>query len=183
MMQAAAHDDGNPLLTWHQICAFPRCPPLLVRLLLAQKDDHDNNNDDDSVSLSSNKSSTSGTLLQRNKIGQVPLHLAASSPAINLQHGVPPLVQTVAPSVLEFVLSAAPTAAHVADTKGCYPLHEAPVRNPALSNATILILTQASPMVALTTVDPQTGLCPVQQVAATRRSSMMPDDNLGVRIQ
>jgi ankyrin repeat protein len=129
-------------LEWHQVCSFPRCPPLLIRLLASEL--------------------SAADLLGADAQGCLPLHRVAQSPALT-SHCIPR--HLVSSSTLELVLDLQPGAAWVADDNGKYPIHYA-LQNPTLSIRAISKLLQESPMEAFLTPDCATGLLPFQQAAA-----------------
>jgi len=77
-------------VTWHNICTFPRCPPLLIKIL-AQK-----------MSIDS--------LLQQDEEGCTPLHYAAKGAAMS-RASIPQHVLEESKSIVELILSLAPQAA------------------------------------------------------------------------
>eukprot|EP00977_Amphora_coffeiformis_P022988 scaffold12027_cov168-Amphora_coffeaeformis.AAC.2 len=79
---------GN--ITWHSICAFPRCPPLLIKIL-------------------EQKMSTD-SLLQQDEESCTPLHYAAKAAAMS-QASIPQHILKESESTLELILSLAPQAA------------------------------------------------------------------------
>lgn len=159
-------------VSWQDVCLAPRCPPLLVRLLLL--------------------TNQLGSLHQPDAMGRLPLHCAAAAPepmstklvfeesssSSSQQTAAPaattPTTTTVKSShcktTLVELLACPRTASHQ-DSTGRLPLHYA-VTNPALVNGeaqhvqSIVALANASPM-ALDVRNPCTNLYPLHQLAAT----------------
>lgn len=159
---AAATANGQKL-SWHAVCATPRCPPLLVRMLL-----HHHHNGDDLLTTKRKP------FKDRDAEGRLPLHCAAAAQAVSSRF-VPTEVATDMLTVLEIVLAAYPAAASVADSTGRLPLHYAVDNATLMNNETtearspqkaVLSLARTFPT-ALSIQDPVTGLYPVQKLAAT----------------
>lgn len=140
-------------VTWRDVCSFPRCPPLLIRVLRKMQEG-------------------SRLLMQADDQGRLPLHHAAQAKAIS-NVAIPELVLMDSVSTLEVVLDLQPQAALVSDRYGNCPLHYA-VRNPTIPSPVVGRLLQRSPVEALVTPDRFTGLFPFQQAAATTRRHECP---------
>lgn len=145
MMSAAqTHKCGDCKLSWHSICAFPRCPPLLIKILGMEL--------------------PCESLLQADEDGRVPLHHAARALAISMS-SIPLHILDESASVLKLVLRLEPRAAFFADRHGKYPLHYA-LENITIESYVIEELIGSSPVEALMTPDDRTGLLPFQLAAA-----------------
>jgi len=136
-------------VTWHTVCGTPRCPPLLVRLLLEPDQ----------------SGYVKGGLYDRDDRGRLPLHCAAGAASVTCDF-LPDSVRRGAPTVLELLLDAAPSAASSPDASGSLPLHYALRRSSDLPiESDLIALIQAYPD-ALRFPDPVTNLYPAQQLAS-----------------
>ena len=152
---------GRTRLHWHDVCGFPRCPPLLVRLLLQQQQHPQSNCP--SIHLE-------GSIYSKDDYGRLALHRAADSPAVK-QTNVPSTLVGHITTLVQLLLlhydntdqlnSSQSTPAAVSDRLGRFPLHYACFNK---SSRTLTGLMIACPD-ALRVSDPVTGLVPVQQVA------------------
>lgn len=149
MISAAQNGDE---LSWHDICSFPRCPPLLIKALEMK------------MSLD--------TLLLPDHEGCLPLHLSAKSHAISTQSIPQHILEAGASSTLQLVMRLEPKAACFPDRLGKYPLHYA-LENPTIESHVICELMELSPMEALMTPDCNTGLLPFQLAAIDKQSSLI----------
>lgn len=136
---------GRTNITWRDVCAFPRCPPLLVRILRLQMNN--------------------AALLEYDNEGLLPLHHAAKAKAISNQ-AIPDHVLMDSISTLELVLGMQPHAARLPDMKGQFPIQYA-LENPTVESRVLEHLLESSPVEALMTPSIN-GLVPFQQ-AATRQ--------------
>jgi len=183
-------------LTWHSICATDRCPPLLIRMLLhqlcfQQQQQQQHGDIPAAASSSSSSSLIRRHFRERDAQGRLPLHCAAAAQATRCLPGA--TTQTTTTTVMELVLTAFPAAASVSDGSGRLPLHWA-VANPTLQEEkkqqqqqhnqgvlrsplkAVLALARTFPA-SLTVPDPETGLYPVLQLAATGSDIMSVDDD------
>eukprot|EP00522_Entomoneis_paludosa_P010931 CAMPEP_0172459312 /NCGR_PEP_ID=MMETSP1065-20121228/31993_1 /TAXON_ID=265537 /ORGANISM="Amphiprora paludosa, Strain CCMP125" /LENGTH=408 /DNA_ID=CAMNT_0013213943 /DNA_START=193 /DNA_END=1419 /DNA_ORIENTATION=- len=136
-------------LDWNDVCGFPRCPPLLIKMLLQQP------------------SCLRGSLLTPDTQNRYPLHRAAQSPAVN-HSNVPTTIARRTTTLVDLILAMTEGEfAEVSDQTGRCPLHYACHDKPA---STLESLIMAGPG-ALRVPDPLTRLYPSQQVA-TRRDLM-----------
>lgn len=91
MIKAFQTDGGSVQnITWHDICAFPRCPPLLMKILESKMSRDD--------------------LLQQDETGCTPLHQIAKAAALS-RTSIPQHVLNESPTALELVMRLAPQAA------------------------------------------------------------------------
>lgn len=134
---------GRSDLTWHGVCSFPRCPPLLIKVL--------------EMELSRE------SLLQPDEDGKVPLHHAAKALAMSTT-SIPFHVAEETALALERVMRLEPRAASMVDHSGKYPLHYA-LENLTIEGFVIEELVDLSPVEALMTPDPRTRLFPFQLAA------------------
>jgi len=135
---------GKRNLDWNNVCGFPRCPPLLIKMLLQQP------------------SSLKGSLLTPDSQGRYPIHSAAECKAVNHTNVAQSIACRTTPLV-QLILNLTKGAfAGVADKSGRMPLHYA-CANQSAATLTSLVLAEPE---ALRVPDPLTGLHPAQQVAA-----------------
>lgn len=174
-------------LTWHSICATDRCPPLLIRMLLHQILFQQQQEQGDTPACAA--SSVRRPFRERDARGRLPLHWAATAQAVSTRF----LPSDCAPqhrTVLELVLTAFPAAASVPDGAGRLPLNVA-VSNPTLlgiagennNSKSVAVRSPVKAVMALARTfpaslavpDPETGLYPVLQLAATGSDIMSVD--------
>ncbi|KAL7570458.1 hypothetical protein ACA910_004244 [Epithemia clementina (nom. ined.)] len=179
LLQAAY---GRPYLNWHDVCGFPRCPPLLVRLLFHEQQREERQtglwreNEQQRSFFVSGCRSLDRCIYSRDEQGRLPLHRAAEALAVN-QNSLPstfdgqftPLVQLLLHfsqvngkdfmAASNSLVTTSPAA--VVDGKGRFPLHYACFNK---SSTTLTGLIVACPE-ALRVPDPMTGLVPAQLVA------------------
>ena len=147
MIAAASQGKGEYCnLSWHDICSFPRCSPLLIKVLEMEM--------------------PRLALLEPDKNGCLPLHCVAKAPSIS-NESIPSYILEECSSTLELVMRLEPRAAVVADHDGKFPLHHA-LENPTITCQVIEQLMEISPVEALMTPDRNTGLLPFQAAAVRR---------------
>jgi hypothetical protein len=156
-MIAAAQGVYNPEhLTWHDVCRMPRCPPLLIRLLLSTEWQH----------KIPYKHLSRSRLMQTDRHGQTPLHIACATAPTTLRYVPQEIVDTFR-SVVSLFVGASPDAALVLDKYGCCPLHYLVGNTPVLQMShvyDVLELVNACPE-ALSIQNPTSGLYPLQEWA------------------
>lgn len=133
----------------HEICAIPRCPPLLLRLALTDK-----------YKL---KFGISGDAYSLDQNGMLPLHHAVQNPVAN-ERFVPPYFDCKLQSVVEILLDEYPESVTVADNYGRIPLHYA-LQNGRLEEDLLLAMIRLYPE-SLRLQDPVSGLYPFMLVAS-----------------
>ena len=144
---------GRTHLDWNDACGFPRCPPLLIKMLLQEP------------------TRLRGSLTTPSQDHKYPLHHAAGSLPV-VYNNVHQMVINKAKSLVELILNATKgSSSNIRDQAGRFPLHYA-CHNKAAE--TLLILASAHPE-ALRALDPLTGMFPLQQVASRRDLQLQMD--------
>lgn len=142
---------GRSVLDWNDVCGFPRCPPLLIRMILQQQQQQQ-------------PSLLRGSMETPDAIGRYPLHWAAISVPVN-HINVPLSVAKCTTSLVEMILTISQgRTVNIVDHNGRYPLHYACDNKqvPAL-HALVCVGHEV-----LRAQDPLTGLYPAFQIATRK---------------
>jgi hypothetical protein len=149
----------NTIITMHDLCMIPRCPPMLLRLLQSP-----NYNEMFGVS---------GNAYTFDKNGMLPIHYAVQNPPVTYKF-VPSLMKSNdEKSLVDMLLGDYPSSVRVTCDQGRLPLHYA-LDSGCLNENDILSLVKLYPD-SLRIHDPLTGLFPFMLVAANRRKTVMTD--------
>ena len=140
--------------TMHELCAVPRCPPLLLRLALSTK--------------YRSTFDISGGASSLDELGRLPIHYAVQMPTVN-DRFVPPYFDRSGglQSIVEILLEEYPESVTVEDNQGRLPLHYA-VECGFVDERSIHTMIRLYPE-SLRIQDPITGLYPFMLVAAESR--------------
>ena len=153
----ALSSDGT--ITLHELCAMPRCPPLLLRLALSSK----------YKTLFGNRA---GDVYMTDENGMLPIHHAARSVAANHRFVTPYLRKNGVKSIVEILLKAFPESATMKDNHGRLALHYA-LESGILHQKSLLALVRLYPE-ALRVQDPISGLFPFMIVASNTKTFQVP---------
>lgn len=145
-MIACAPTDQKGPLSWCDVVRMPRCPPLLIRMLL-QRDKLIGGKVDDIDAAT----------------GDSLLHVACGAKPV-LSHDITMDAECGIESVTQLLLDRVPEMARKPNIEGRYPLHIAVSRRP-IHAPDIVALVDAYPS-SLSIADPLTSLYPAQQLAA-----------------
>jgi ankyrin repeat protein len=141
--------DRTKPVTLHEVCGMARCPPLLIRIVLAHP--------------SCVNGTTSSTL---EDCGMLPIHRAACAVPVTdrfVPHDIP------LTSVIELLLTSNPNSAAIVDSSGRLPLHYA-LEHGRVSEPDLLCVLRAYPE-ALRVLDPISLLYPFMMVAVLCKST------------
>lgn len=150
-----SNTESKDNVSLHTICAMPNCPPLLLRLAMIPK--------------YKQMFRVCGDVGLLDEHGMLPLHHAASKPAVNSKFLPAQLQENGIKNVIELLLDAYPEGARVVDIFGRLPLHYA-LENQCIQVEAILALVRVFPE-SLRFRDPNSNLYPFVQAAVTTNSA------------
>jgi hypothetical protein len=163
MIRAALRKDNdsdtnkNMIITIHDLCMIPRCPPMLLRLLRSPKYNE--------------MFGVTGNAYTFEKNGMLPIHCAVQNPPVTYRFVPSSMKSNDQKSLVEILLRDYPSSVRVTCDQGRLPLHYA-LDSGCLNENDILALIKLYPD-SLRIQDPLTGLFTFMLVAANRRKAVM----------
>lgn len=155
MLRAALRKHDNEIFTVHELCAFPRCPPILLMLAMLPEYNAD--------------LCVQGSVYSLDENGRLPLHHAVKNAPAHYRYVPDYLKQKCQRSLVSLLLDKFPDAVQIKDSAGRLPLHYA-LENGCMQETDLMRLVELYPA-GLKMEDPVSGLYPFMLVSHTARAS------------